>query len=326
MEHKHTPVMLKEVIEYLKPTLGGNFIDCTLGGGGYSRAILERVGESGKVLAIDLDELAINQAQANIQKQNLILVHDNFKNLQKITEKYFSPDKRFAGIIFDLGLSSAQLADQSRGFSFNLSGSPLGMNFNRHTQTKAEQIINHWSLADLTKIFKDYGEEKFAHRIALAIMAKRRSKRIATTDELVEIIVSTIPKKFQVAKIHPATKVFQALRLAVNQELENLRIALPQAVNLLKSAGRLAVVSYHSLEDRIVKQYFKQESQNCLCPPEWPVCRCGHRAQLKILTPKVLRPRQEEVLANPRARSAKLRAAEKIKNKILYGESKIPRK
>lgn len=310
--------MLKEVVEYLAPKPGGNYIDCTLGGGGYSQAILERAGDKGKVLAIDLDELAISNAKESIKKQNLILARGNFKNLQEIIKEHFqelSPladSPQFDGIVFDLGLSSAQLEDRNRGFSFNLSGSPLGMNFGSQIELTAQNIINHWSLEDLTKIFKDYGEEKSAYKIALAIESERKINSIATTDQLVKIITGAMPKRFQREKIHPATKIFQALRIAVNQELENLRAALPQAVSLLKPGGKLVVISYHSLEDRIVKQYFKQESRDCLCPPKCPLCQCGHLAQLKILTRGILRPTGEEVLRNPRSRSAKLRAVEKI--------------
>lgn len=304
--------MLKEAMEYLAIEPGDNYIDCTLGGGGYSQAILGRLGESGKVLAIDLDDLAIANAKLNLKFSNLILAQENFKNLSIIVKKYFTAETKFAGIIFDLGLSGAQLEDRARGFSFNLIGAPLGMNFGEEIQETAENIINSLDAEELAKIFKDYGEEKFAYKIALAIAAERRINRIITTDQLVKIITGVIPKRFQGWKIHPATKIFQSLRLAVNQELENLREALPRAVSLLKPGGRLVVISYHSLEDRIVKRYFKQEAKDCLCPPARPVCQCGHQALLKILTPKVLRPTGEEVLNNPRARSAKLRAAEKI--------------
>lgn len=316
MKYIHIPVMLEEVMKFLKPKLGGNYIDCTLGGGGYTKAILDRLGDKGKVLAVDLDNLAIANAENSlkpfIENHRLYLVRGNFKNLQEIVKKYFVADIKFDGIVFDLGLSSAQLKDQSRGFSFNSAGSPLGMNFGEKNSPKAEEIINHWKEKDLIKIFKDYGEERFAHKIALAIVRRRQTERISTVSQLVEIILGAMPKKFQSGKIHPATKIFQALRLAVNQELENLSQALPQAVDLLKPGGKLAVISYHSLEDRIVKKYFKQESKDCLCPPKFPVCRCGHRANLKIITHGVLRPTGEEVLKNPRARSAKLRIVEKI--------------
>lgn len=308
--------MLKEVMEYLAPKPGDNYIDCTLGGGGYSKVILDRLGGEGQILAIDLDDLAIANAKLNlkslIENHKLYLARGNFKNLTVIVKKYFTTDIKFDGVVFDLGLSSAQLEDRTRGFSFNLAGAPLGMNFGELISETAENIINSWDIKDLTKIFRDYGEEKFAYKISLAIANERQINRITTTDQLVKIITGVIPKRFQSGKIHPATKIFQALRLAVNQELENLREALPQAVSLLKPGGKLAVISYHSLEDRIVKQYFKQEAKNCLCPPARPICQCGHRAEIKILTRKVLRPTAEEVLKNPRSRSAKLRVAEKI--------------
>lgn len=319
MAYQHTPVMLKEAIEILNPRSGQKFIDCTLGGGGYSRAILERIGEQGKVLAIDLDGLAIANAKLNfkteIKNKKLILAHENFKNLRIIIEKYFTADAKFDGLALDLGLSSAQLEDRGRGFSFNLPDAPLGMNFGDSISERAGNIINNWSARDLAGIFKDYGEEKFAYKIALAIVKERQIQKIATAGKLAEIITKTKPaahwRKFQL-KIHPATKIFQALRLAVNQELENLRSVLPQALDALNSGGRLVVISYHSLEDRIVKQYFKEESKDCLCPPRMPVCRCGHKAGLKILAHKVLGPGGEEVLKNQRSRSAKLRAASKI--------------
>lgn len=314
MEYKHTPVMLKEVMEIFKPKTGQSFIDCTLGGGGYSEAILEKIGGQGKVLAVDLDSIAIANAQkkfkTEIKNKNIILAHDNFKNLQIIVKKYFKENAKFDGIVLDLGLSSAQLEDRSRGFSFKLPTAPLRMNFGEKIGETAENIINTWSAVDLAKIFRDYGEEKFAYKIALAIVSERKLKKISTTGELSEIIIKIIPKRFQ-DKIHPATKVFQALRIAVNGELENLQAVLPQAVGLLKTGGKLVIISYHSLEDRIVKQYFKQESKDCLCPPAMPICQCGHKASLKILNSQILRPTEEEVLKNPRARSAKLRAANK---------------
>ncbi|MFH0955828.1 MAG: 16S rRNA (cytosine(1402)-N(4))-methyltransferase RsmH [Candidatus Falkowbacteria bacterium] len=315
MEYKHTPVMLREVVEILNSKPGQNFIDCTLGGGGYTASIVEKILPEGKVLSMDLDEMALTNAKekfkTEIKNKNIILVHDNFKNLQKIVEKYFTADAKFDGIVFDLGLSGVQLTDRARGFSFNLPDAPLGMNFGEPAGETAEDIINGWSAENLAKIFREYGEEKFAYKIALAIVKERQSARIITTGRLVEIIIKTAPKRFQ-SKIHPATKVFQALRIAVNQELENLQAALPQALELLKTGGKIVVISYHSLEDRIVKQYFKEEAKDCLCPPARPICRCGHEAGLKILTRRILRPTEEEVLNNPRSRSAKLRAAEKI--------------
>lgn len=309
--------MLKEVMEIFNPRSGENFIDCTLGGGGYTLAIAEKILPGGKIISIDLDESAINNLQSkisNLSLTNIIPVHENFKNLPAIVKKYFTDHAKFDGLVFDLGLSSAQLRDQSRGFSFSLPDAPLDMNFGASIGERAENIINNWRVEDLAKIFRDYGEEKSAYKIALAIVKERQLKRIAATGRLVEIILRTKRPltASQRAKIHPATKIFQALRIAVNQELENLRLALPQAIDLLKTGGKLIVISYHSLEDRIVKQYFKQESKDCLCPPVSPVCQCGHQASLKIITQPLLRPTGEEVLKNPRSRSAKLRAAVKI--------------
>ena len=315
MEYRHTPVMLKEVIELLDPKPGQKFIDSTLGGGGYAGAIAKRVLPDGVVLALDLDELALANAgrkfKNEIKNKNIILAHENFKNLQKIIKENFPPPALFDGVVFDLGLSSAQLQDRLRGFSFNLDA-PLGMNFGSGVRLTAEKIVNDLEEPALAKIFKDYGEERFASKIARAIARQRQIEKITTTGQLVKIISAAIPARFQRGKIHPATKVFQALRLAVNDELENLRLALPPAVSALKPGGKIAAVSYHSLEDRIVKRYFREEAKDCLCPPALPLCRCGHKARLKIITSGVLRPAEEEVLANPRARSAKLRVAERI--------------
>ncbi len=326
MRYEHNPVMLKEVLEYLKPQPGQNYIDCTLGGAGYTLAIAKKILPTGKILSIDLDDLALTNAKQLIiinkylsaqAGKNIILVNENFRNLSKIVDQYFTeqPDIKFNGIIFDLGLSSAQLQDKTRGFSFRLD-SPLIMNFSQQSiknrRESTEFIINNYKQGDLARIIWLYGEERFANQIAKKIIETRRFKPITTTGQLVEIIKSVIPKRFQHKDIHPATKTFQALRIATNDELNNLEQALPQAVNLLKSRGKLIVISYHSLEDRIVKNFFRQESRDCICPPIFPACRCQHQARLKILTPKVIKPSQAEILKNNRARSAKLRATERI--------------
>jgi 16S rRNA (cytosine1402-N4)-methyltransferase len=323
MQYQHTPVMLKEVLEYLDPQPGQFFIDCTLGGGGYTVAIATKVGERGKVLAIDLDEMAIENAKlqiTNYKLQNVILAYGNFRDLQKIVkEKFKDEEAKFSGIVFDLGLSSAQLKDKSRGFSFQLDA-PLDMRFAHHRlnteldrfYTDTQIIINRWPQEELERILREYGEERFAGRIARKIVENRKKKPIKTTGELVEIIAAAVPAAYKRKKIHFATRAFQALRIATNKELENLEVVLPQAVELLKKGGRLVVISYHSLEDRIVKQFFKKESKNCLCPPNTPVCQCGHIARLKILTRKVVKPTEGEIKNNPRARSAKMRVAEKV--------------
>lgn len=275
-------------------------------------AIAERIGPKGKVLAIDLDKTAIENAKAQIAErklQNIILVNDNFKNIAEIAEGHFKNIK-VNGIVFDFGLSSAQLDDRKRGFSFQFNA-PLDMRFNSQNGYGADYIVNYYKQEELEKILKEYGEERFAKLIAAAIIAERKIKPITSTFQLVEIIKRTVFKKYLFGKIHPATKTFQALRIAVNQELENIKQTLPQATDLLAPGGKIAVVSFHSLEDRIIKNFFRQEARDCLCPPEFPVCRCGHQKSLKLLT-KAIAPSDEEIKNNPRARSAKLRVAEKI--------------
>lgn len=315
--------MPREVLEYLNPQVGQYFIDCTLGGAGYTIAIAKMVRNNGKVLAIDADKLAIQNAEflisppakarhwraGNFQLSNTILVQDNYKNLSKIVKEHFN-NKKVNGIVFDLGLSTAQLEDRNRGFSFQ-KDTPLDMAFGQN-ENKTTDIVNKWSQAELEKIIKEYGEERYARKITQEIIKYRKNKQIKTTKQLVEIIKSAVPHKYLFSKIHPATRTFQALRIATNNELENLHITLPQAVDLLSKKGRLVVISYHSLEDRIVKKFIKQEAKDCICPKDYPACRCQHQARLKILTKKIIRPTEEEVLNNPKARSAKLRAAEKI--------------
>lgn len=316
MPSQHRPVMLKEVLFYLQPKLGEIFIDCTLGGASYTFELAKRVGERGKILALDLDQLAIAKAKEQLEQikiNNVILVCDNFKNLENIVKRYLNQEerKKIAGLVFDLGLSSDQLADTNRGFSFLLD-TPLKMNFGQDAKITADQIVNQWPEKEIAKILQKYGEEKFAKIIARKITQVRKKQDILTTGQLVEIIKQAVPRKYLFARLHPATKTFQALRIIVNQELDNLQQVLPQAVELLTIGGRLVIISYHSLEDRIVKKFFKQEASDCLCPSNLPACRCHHQARLKILTKKVIRPSEEEVRDNPRARSAKLRVVERI--------------
>ncbi len=309
----------------MDPKPGQNIIDCTLGGGGYTVEIAERIGKKGKILAIDLDKMAINNLEFRIKnlELNIKSVCGNFKDLQKIVSNEFKEKEvKFRGIVFDLGLSSAQLQDKSRGFAFQMDA-PLIMEFGiwnaESGMERTGDIVNKWRQEDLEKIIREYGEERFAGRIARGIVERRKQEPIKTTGELVEAIGGVVPAAYKrnhhrggIRKIHFATRTFQALRIATNRELENLEQALPQAVDLLAPGGRVAVVSFHSLEDRIVKRFFKKESKDCLCPPTLPICQCGHKARLKILTRKVIKPTEEEVENNPRARSAKLRVAEKV--------------
>jgi len=311
MDYQHTPVMLKEVLEYLQPKKGGYYIDGTLGGGGYTEALAKIAGPEGKVLAIDLDEQAI----ANTEKKkiaNVVLVNDNFSNLSSVIADNFPDSTLFDGFVLDLGLSSFQLADIRRGFSFR-EDSPLDMSFGSSGSDETTRtIVNEWYEAYLARIIFNYGEEQHARRIAKGIVERRRLSRIETTGDLAEIIKKAIPRRLWNGKVHPATKTFQALRIAVNRELESLENVLPQAVAVLKKGGRLAIISFHSLEDRIVKDFFRAQARDCVCPPEIPICSCGHKASLKIITKKIVLPTDEEVKINPRSRSAKLRVAEKI--------------
>ncbi len=287
------------------PKPGQKFIDGTLGGGGYTLELAKRVGDKGQVLAIDLDELAIANAKKLIKEQvlhNIKLVKGNFGQLADLVPTQF---KKVDGIVLDLGLSSAQLDDPRRGFSF-LREAPLNMAFGDEAKEKTEVIINRYRAEDLAAILKDYGEERFARSIAKQIIAARPIK---TSQELLAAIGRGVPAAAKrQSKIHWATKTFQALRIATNDELGNLEKFLPQALKLLKPGGRLVIVSFHSLEDRIVKNFFRDEAKDCLCPPAVPVCICKHQAQVENLTAKPLVASALEIKSNPRARSAKLRA------------------
>jgi 16S rRNA (cytosine1402-N4)-methyltransferase len=310
MEFKHESVLPKEVVEYLAPKPNENFIDCTLGGGGHAQAILSLTGPDGKLLGIDLDPEAIKAAKAKLQKygERAVLINDNFKNLKKIIYDA-GGFTQINGILLDLGLSSYELEDETRGFSFRGSAF-LDMRFGASEKTAA-YIVNQYKEENLTRIFKDYGEERYAKLIAREIVKERKVQPIRTTEQLVKIIEKVYPHNPK-SKIHPATKVFQALRIEVNHELENLQEILPQAMDLLVKGGRLVVISFHSLEDRIVKDFFKNEAKGCICPPKLPVCVCNHKPTLKILTKKIITPSLGEIKNNPRSRSAKLRAAIKL--------------
>ncbi len=322
--------MLKEVIEYLNPQGGQNFVDCTLGGGGHSLEILKRVAPNGKVLGIDLDEKAMESVKLKVRKvksfeDNLLLVQDNFANLKEIlSEHNFYP---VHGILLDLGISSAEYEESGRGFSFQ-KDEPLDMRFGITSPTPpppacagrrrggtltAEEIVNTWHKDELIKIFREYGEEPLAGKIANKIVETRKINNISSTKQLADLIFGEYKRAYRnkTFKKHPATKVFQALRIEVNHELENLELVLPQAIEALEKGGRIAIISFHSLEDRIVKKNFALNARGCICPPSFPVCACGHKPLLKIITKKPIIPSDDEITNNPRARSAKLRVAEK---------------
>ena len=328
MEYKHVPVMLGEAIFYLSPKSGGKYIDCTLGGGGYTLGIAKEIGPEAQILAVDLDKLAINNFKKIIKKESLInikTVHDNFKNLFTIVKNNWPgfQTTSVAGIVFDLGLSSAQLQDRSRGFSFKLDA-PLDMAFGNTTHNSepfdsaqdgliTHNILNKYKQFNLEKIIKDYGEERYASLIAKGIVEYRRNKKIERTGELVEIIKKAVPERYvNNKKIHFATRTFQAFRIATNDELNSLKEALNASLDLLKPGGRLVMISYHSLEDRIVKQFIRDAGRACICPPEIPICQCQHERQLKKIEKGIIYPTVKEITKNPRARSAKMRVAEKL--------------
>ncbi len=320
--------MIEDVIEHLNPKKGEFFIDCTLGGGGYTFKIAELVGDNGGVLSFDLDKLAIDNAKKIIKKNNIknvILVNDNFKNLIVAVGKFYKSNKKFDGIVLDLGLSSAQLDDKNRGFSFK-NDVELDMSFDNSKENKAMDIINYYSEKNIIDIFKKFGEERFSVNIAKKIIKERNNNKIKSTKQLMDIIensISTKEKKIHKDKI--AARIFQSLRIATNDELDNLKLILPQAVSLLKKGGKLIVVSYHSLEDRLVKNFFKKESTGCICPPDIPVCRCNHEIKLKIKYFKIkntncpkgkkqkfLKPKQKEKIKNKRSESAIMRVAIRV--------------
>jgi len=301
----HTPVLLREAVQALAVEPGGRYIDCTAGGGGHAAAILENSSPGGQLLAIDDDQDAVAATRKRLAcyGSSALVVKGNFSRLEDISlEHGFFP---VSGILLDLGLSSLQLAGE-RGFSFQ-SDAPLDMRFNPGQDLTAEKIVNNYSEEKLARILREYGEESYSNRIAGMIVKKRPLK---TTLELADLVEQATGGRR--GKIHPATKTFQALRIATNDELNKIKAALRQAVNLLGFDGRLAVISYHSLEDRIAKQFMSLESRSCICPPGTPVCICGHSPRLRLINKKIVTPEQDEIAANPRSRSGRLRAAERI--------------
>ena len=286
----HKPVLIKEVLQYLDPQSNQNFIDCTFGGGGHSSAILEKISPNGQLLAIDA-----NEQIKGLDNSNFKLITDNFVNLKQIVKAHFNND--VSGILLDLGLSSDQLEKSNKGFSFQ-GDEPLDMRFNKDQEWTAADILNYYSLEDIYDVLKDYGDYPRARHLSERILKQRKLKKFKNTLDLVDLVLEVSPRRWK-DKTHPATKVFQALRIAVNNELGNLEDVLPQAVDILVSGGRLAVISFHSLEDRIVKRYFRDHGR-------------GEGKILNILTKKPIIPNEDEKILNPRSRSAKLRVIKKI--------------
>lgn len=315
-EYRHIPVLLAECLEYLKLEPQHTFVDATLGGAGHSLQAARCIGSAGVLVGIDQDEVALKAAETRLSdlpddtRPQLSLLRGNFGDMDNLLLSADIPEVN--GFLFDLGVSSVQIDTPSRGFSFK-EKAPLDMRMDPGNQTlTAAEIVNTYSESDLTRIIRLYSDEKWASRIASFIVARREHERIETSEELVEIIKAAIPASARRSGGHPAKRTFQALRIEVNSELDVLRRGLEAAVRWLAPKGRIAVISYHSLEDRIVKDVFTQYSRGCVCPPELPVCTCGHVPIIKVVTRKPLLPTTEEIKRNARARSAKLRVAEKL--------------
>lgn len=312
MKEGHLPVLAEEVMSMLAPAPGSLQIDATVGGGGHTERILEATDPDGRLLGLDADGAAIARVGRRLARygDRLVLRQANFRELGRV-----APAEGFAavdGLLFDLGLSSLQLADTDRGFGFR-AGGPLDMRFDTGRGVPAAELLATLDAAELTALFRRFGEEPQAGRIARAVVEARRTAPISTAEELAALVERATPRAHGPrGRIHPATRVFQALRIAVNEELDALEEALAAAVDLLRPGGRLVVLSYHSLEDRIVKRFLDAERKGCICPPSLPVCVCGRTPRLRLVTRPSLTPTDAEIAANPRARSARMRAAERI--------------
>lgn len=311
----HKSVLLQEIMELLAPKKGDVFIDGTLGAGGHSKEILTLIGEKGKLLGIDQDTEALKISRGVLKGKNVIFAQGNFSDIEEIA--YKNGLKNVDGIILDLGVSSMQIDEAKRGFSFKKEG-PLDMRMDQAAVVTAETIVNEYPEKELIRIFKEYGEEWDAKRIAKKIVEVRRHERITRTEQLAEVVrgVTRAPRRVRgknsKTKIDPATKIFQALRIETNKELKALESALPQLIRLLKKGGKFGIISFHSLEDRLVKRFIEENSKNCTCPKNSPLCVC-EGPRLRKITKKPVMPSEKEIKENPRARSAKLRVAERIK-------------
>ena len=302
----HHPVLYHEIIQALEPKNKGYYVDCTLGAGGHALGILQASQPEGQLLGFDLDPQALALARETLapHERRILLLQRSYTELSETLQEI--QWHLVNGIVLDLGVSSMQFDTAERGFSFR-EDAPLDMRFSPQQAESADDIINTYSEAELAEIIFRYGEERASRRIAKAII---RNRPIHTTFELASLISAVIPRKGK--RVHPATRTFQALRIAVNDELGAIESVLPQAIDSLAPGGRVAIISFHSLEDRLVKRYFRQESKDCLCPPRQPICTCDHKASIKEITRKPIRPGDEEIAKNSRARSARLRIAEKL--------------
>jgi 16S rRNA (cytosine1402-N4)-methyltransferase len=311
MEFEHRTVLLDRTIEYLKVVPDGVYVDCTLGGGGHSLEILKKLGERGRLIGIDRDQNAIKAAGERLApfSDRAVLVHGNFRDIKRIVHGIgiTSVD----GVVMDLGVSSHQLDQGERGFSY-MQDAPLDMRMDRQQSLTAMEVVNTYSEADLARVISGYGEERWARRIAAFIVREREKALIKTTGQLVDIIKAAIPASARRKGPHPAKRTFQALRIEVNDELGILERAVKDGVDLLKSGGRICVITFHSLEDRKIKNIFRELENPCTCPPKAPACVCGKKPVIRVVTRKPAVPDKEEIQQNPRARSAGLRVAEKL--------------
>ena len=307
----HRPVLLQETLDLLECRTGGVYVDGTVGGGGHSYEILKRTSPDGILIGLDMDDEALAEAGRTLKgfDDRAVLLKSNFSEIKTIIAKLNI--EKVDGILLDLGVSSHQLKTGSRGFSFSLDA-PLDMRMDRQGALTAYDIVNSYSERELKRIIRDYGEERRTGRIVRAILEQRRKSPITTTTELAGLVSKVVPHRSGGKMIHPATRTFQALRIAVNDELENLRICIEDGIDILNKGGVFAIISFHSLEDRIVKNLFRSWEKGCVCPPDFPVCTCGRESKLWVLTKRPVKPGVSEMEWNPRARSARLRAAKRI--------------
>ena len=315
MEFKHTSVLLDEVLDGLCIRPDGIYIDGTLGGGGHSYEIVSRLTQGGHLIGIDQDEDALAAAEERLApfRDRVSFVHDNYENMKNAVQAFFEDgitEGRINGILLDLGVSSYQLDNPERGFSYR-SDAPLDMRMDRSAAVSAKDIVNEYSAQELTRILRDYGEERMAAKIASNIVRAREEAPLETTGQLVQIIEKSIPMKMREKGGNPCKRTFQAIRIACNRELEVLEDSLDTMINLLAPGGRLCIITFHSLEDRIVKNAFRRNENPCICPPEFPVCVCGRVSKGKVVTRKPILPGREELEENRRSASAKLRVFER---------------
>nr|UWI49236.1 16S rRNA (cytosine(1402)-N(4))-methyltransferase RsmH [Clostridioides difficile] len=311
MEFHHVSVLLNECIENLKIKPDGVYVDCTMGGAGHSKEIVKKLSDKGLFIGFDQDKNAINTARERLSEyeSRVKFVHSNFENIKEELEKIGV--YKIDGVLADLGVSSHQLDEAERGFSY-MQDAPLDMRMDVRCEFSAYHVVNTYTEDELTKIIKDYGEDNWAKRIAKFIVEERVNKPIETTGELVDIIKKAIPKKARIDGPHPAKRTFQAIRIEVNNELGVITKMINDASSIMNEGGRICIITFHSLEDRIVKNAFKYLASDCICPQHLPICQCDKESEVKIITRKPILPSDEEIEVNPRSRSAKLRVAEKI--------------